>query len=146
MTSSTFPSTGIIIGGYLEGYPVAGDLDGIAEGDHGKGGVRRHQSHKRRQEEDEFAHLQRGDLFLEEQLDTVRYRLQKAMPARSHGAQPDLDMTDYFPFGIGRIGHGENQKNKDRDHLGKHGKIIEQRQSEQFVSHLLPFPPFFIRK
>ena len=103
------------------------ELDGLAERNDGKGDERGHQSDKRGEEEHESARLARDDLFLEEELQSVRYRLQKAVPAGSHGAEPDLHVADYLPFRVGRIGDGQQDEDEDHETLGDHGEIVNKR-------------------
>lgn len=96
---------------------------------------RRHRKHRcryrdhRRHPEDELVRHLRNDVFLDQQLYCVRYRLQQSVRAHAHRPQPRLHVRHQLAFHQHNVTrHQRNQRDNDKTGQYLHPPRLEKRQ------------------
>ena len=93
----------------------AEDVDRVAEGDHRHADDCGDEDDQRREQEDPLVGRGRNQVFLAEQLDAVRERLQQAVrtgPRRSHAV---LHRREHLALVVGHVRHADQQDVHDQE-------------------------------
>ena len=93
---------------------MAEDLNFGAEGNHGDGNQRHGHGQEGRQQIDKFVDVRRKQIFLGDELDDVRERLQQPVRAHPRGPQAHLNVRDHFALDPLQIGQ-RSEKDKSDD-------------------------------